>query len=370
MFGPVVKVLTALGCAGLCNLGIGAPRRLPPVLVVLRYIVALLNPWGHGYAEKQGRIKTRIAVAKNCFRTLGVIVRAIEVLLLEGSKPAIRYVLQALGLIGSVVLPMPFYPGNLDGVIGAGCTAVYLPMPTVKDFIRNLERALIGGLKPVAVVLSFDNPRWLKRCRKDYERLVELAQEYGFILISDEAYRDLAYDGKVWSLMQVSGWERVGVCIQTASKPFCMAGEKLGAIIARATWITKIMVIKSRDSEGGSPAAQKAYATALWCTWFPRRLAQMYRKRAEYTIVLLKRIGITDIALSHGGMFLYFRISGMSSAEFDAAFKELGFEISPGERFGESDQIRWCLNQPNWVTRRAVAAVSQVLAGLSVEMAA
>jgi aspartate/methionine/tyrosine aminotransferase len=328
-------------------------------------MVAVLNPFGHGYAEKQGRIQTRLALTKNCLRTLGVVINASQVLLLEGSKPGIRYVLQALGLIGKVGLPMPFYPGNLDGVLGAGCEPHFIPMLSVNGFIEYLEALLVGGFRPVAVVLSFDNPRWLKRSKKDYERLVELARIYGFILISDEAYRDLAYDGKVWSLMQVEGWEQVGFVIQTASKPFSMAGDKLGAIIARQDWIINsgpVMVIKARDSEGGSPAAQKAWATALWCTWYPRRLAQMYRRRAEFVVDLLRQIdGIIDIDIPFGGMFVYFRIVGMTSAEFASAFQQHGFEVSPGERFGEPDRIRWCLNQPNWVTRQGVVAVAKVL---------
>jgi len=94
MFKLIVKFLTAMGVAGLCNSAIGSPRNIPPLLAVLRFIVAILNPWGHGYAEKQGRIQTRKALAKNVFRTLGATIVPEQILLLEGSKPAIRYILQ------------------------------------------------------------------------------------------------------------------------------------------------------------------------------------------------------------------------------------------------------------------------------------
>ena len=366
----LIRILRALGCEGLANFGIGSPRQLPPILAVLRFQIASLNPWGHGYAKKQGRIKTRKALAANCRRTLGVVINPGQVLLLEGSKPSIRYILQALALVGKVVLPMPFYPGHLDGVIGAGCEPCYLTMISVGHFIKNLEAALAGGFRPVAVVLSFDNPRWLRRSKEDYVHLVELARQYKFVLISDEAYRDLAYDGKVWSVMQVPGWERLAVCIQTASKPFCMAGWKLGAIIARSELLPKLLVFKGRDSEGGSPAAQKAYRIALWCDWYPRNVAQMYSRRAKYAVERLRAAGVSEIDLPVGGVFVYFRLNGIDSATFAAALQELGFEVSPGERFGEPDCIRWCLNQGNWVTRLATLAVTQVFLTCRVEKAA
>ncbi|MDE2311698.1 MAG: pyridoxal phosphate-dependent aminotransferase [Patescibacteria group bacterium] len=335
---------------------------MPPLLAVLRFVVALCNPWGHGYAERQGRFGTRKAIARNVRLTLGSVLNESQILLLEGSKPAIRYVLQGLGLVGNVVLPMPFYPGNLDSVLGAGCKPYHIAMPTVEEFIYNLKTALMDGLRPVAVVLSFDNPRWLPRNKDDYQYLVDLARRYRFVLVSDEAYRDLAFDGQVSSLMQVPGWEKVGVCIQTASKPFCMAGWKLGAVIASSENLPKILAVKGRDSEGGSPAAQKAWATALWCTRYPRNLARKYHRRARFTVEKLYHVeGVEDLFMPFGGMFIYFRIRGWSSAEFAARFQELGFEVSPGERFGEPNHIRWCLNQENWVTKRAIAAAARIL---------
>ena len=362
-FKNLVRLLLALGCAGLGNFGIGSPRQMPPILAVLRYMFACLNPFGYGYEKNPGRKKTRQALAKNCFRTLRVLVHPDQILLLEGSKPALRYVLEALGKVGKVVLPMPFYPGNKGGVIRAGCQPHCIPMPTVKDYIINLTVELENGLRPVAVVLSFDNPRWLKRCKDDYVQLVTLAQRYNFILISDEAYRDLAFDGKVWSVMQASGWEQVAVCIQTASKPFCAAGWKLGAVISRPDleWQERLLEARSADSEGGSPAAQKAYEVALRCDWYPRRLAQMYRRRALYTIELFQTVGLTQVPMPYGGMFLYFVTTGEHTSDFVSQLKELGFEVSPGSKFGEPDKIRWCLNQPDWVTRRAVKAVGELV---------
>jgi alanine-synthesizing transaminase len=256
---------------------------------------------------------------------------------------------------------MPFYPGNLDGVLAAGCEPYHIAMTSVGHFVKNLEAALVGGLNPVAVVLSFDNPRWLRRTYDDYRYLLFLAKKYNFVLISDEAYRDLAYDGNVCSVMQVRGWQQFAVCIQTASKPFCMAGWKLGAIVASLELLPKILEVKGRDSEGGSPAAQKGYAAALWCVWYPQLLALKYHKRAIYTVSKLRAIGIIDIDRPLGGMFVYFGLRGMSSLEFVEKLKALGFEVTPGDRFGEPDMIRWCLNQPNWVTRLAVRAVAQVL---------
>lgn len=360
-FQKFVAILRALGMDGLCNFGIGSPRELPPLPVILRKNIAEWNPFGHGYAERQGRIKTRQALAANCGRTLGVEINPSQVLLLEGSKPAIRYVLQALRLVGKVVLPFPFYPGNKDGVLATDCEAFHLAMPSVAGFITNLRLALVGGLRPVAVVLSFDNPCWLGRTQQNYQDLVDLARMYGFLLISDEAYRDLAYDHKSYSVMQIEAWEKVAVCIQTASKAYCMAGHKVAALIATAELMEKIFPIKSKDSEGGSPAAQKAYKTALSCDWYPRRLATLYEKRAIYTKEALKAIGVKDFNPSCGGMFLYFRIPGVDSDGLASALQGHGFTVSPGSRFGELDMIRWCLNQPNWVTRRAVKALAKVL---------
>lgn len=361
-FLTFVTVLRALGCEGFANFGIGSPRGFPPLLAVLRYIIALCNPWGHGYALPEGRPSTLKAIAANCRATLGITIQLGQVMILEGSKPGIRYILEALSLQGIVVLPKPWYPGHLGGLKRTGCQAHFIAMPTVRAFIKTLQEELGAGLKPVAIILSFDNPRWLAREYDDYKDLVLLAQRYGFKIISDEAYRDLAYNGRVNSIMQVLGWERYAICLQTASKPFRMAGWKLGALITNEKWLQLILTRKREDSEGGSPPAQKAWAVALrWCRHYPRRLGQVYFARAKYTVEYLLTVpGIFDIRIPEGGMFLYFGI-GVDSIEFRDALLELGFEVSPGINFGEPDHIRWCLNQGHWVTRRAIVALAKIL---------
>ena len=292
-------------------------------------------------------------------------------MILEGSKSAVRMILEALALEGEVGVFFPWYPGHLGGIKRARCKAVPIKAADVKGWISNLRNMLEAGFKPVAVILSPDNPEWLPRELNDCQTLFKLARQYKFWIISDEAYLTLAFDGKSVSMTQVEGWEERVICLQTGSKPFCIAGWKLANLVARADLIGEnekskrgpLLELKCDDSEGGSKPAQKAYAVALWCTWYPRRLARKYFRRARFLVDLLHRLlpGIVEVKMPAGGMFVYFRVKGLDSTAFEQKLKALGFEIAPGEGFGQPDHIRWCLNQGRWVTLRAVRAATQIL---------
>jgi aspartate/methionine/tyrosine aminotransferase len=342
------------------DFGLGSPNEMPPLLAVSKYAFELFNN-RHGYAPGKGMLKTREAVLRRSQKLFCANLDAEKnIRIREGTRGAIPDILKAF--VGKVVVPLPFYPGHVDAIRETGCEEVLIQMPSVGHFLDKLEEMLAGGFRPSVVILSFDNPRWLPRTFKDYERVLGLAIKYKFIIISDEAYRDLGFDNvQVESIMRVPFWWTNAFVLESASKAFCGAGWKIGVVIASEQNIGLFDAVKAKRSEGGCIPAQLAYATALnLCWWYPKKIAARYQHRSRLTVSLLSQAGVMGIQDSFGGMFIYFRVQ-MDSKEFARELAKCGYLVRPGECFGEEGWIRWCLREPDRVTVGACGAVAKIL---------
>ncbi len=363
----IVKELAVLASeAGLKgDFGLGSPNEMPPLLALLRFIWELINPFTkrHGYAPQNGMKETRASIAERNREEFGIELDPDKnITIVEGTRGAIPDILK--GHVGKVVLPVSYYPGHLDAIMETGCEPVFIPMPSVQEFIKELMRRLMNrNFRPSAVILSFDNPRWLPRTHADYSQLVSLAKAFEFVLVSDEAYRELSYGGvRVESILRVKkSCLEVAYVTQSGSKAFCAAGWKVGAVIASPDWVAAVTARKAKRSEGGCIPVQLAYATALLhCRAYPGKIAERYRRRAALTIRLLQQAGLRDIKMSHGGMFLYFKVPG-DCEQFAREMAKCGYLVRPGPLFGEDGYIRWCLREPDQVTQGACAAVAGIL---------
>src|SRR5580692_880045 len=215
------------------DLGMGNPDGAAPEPVVKKLIEASKNPRNHRYSMSRGIPQLRLEIVKHYQARYGVALDPeAEAIVTIGAKDALAHLLFAvIGPDDAVVSPNPAYPIHQYGVIMAEGHACLLPMTTPADFLERLKHLYrTSTRKPKLILISFPhNPTTLCVDLDFFREIVELAREYGSMVVHDFAYADLCFDGyKAPSILQVPGAKDVAVEIYSMSKSFNMAGWRIG----------------------------------------------------------------------------------------------------------------------------------------------
>ena len=190
-----------------------------------------------------------------------------EAIVTIGAKDALAHLLfAAIGPDDAVVSPNPAYPIHQYGVIMAEGHACLLPMPTPAEFLERLKHLYkTSTRKPKLILISFPhNPTTMCVDLDFFREIVELAREYGSMVVHDFAYADLCFDGyKAPSILQVPGAKDVAVEIYSMSKSFNMAGWRIGFCLGIWKMTRALARIKSYLDYGVFQPLQIAAIIAL-----------------------------------------------------------------------------------------------------------
>ncbi len=287
----------------------------------------------------------------------------------EGSRLLLVSACEALFQPGDQIgMPARYYNGHWDAVRKFGLCPVLVPSTTAAKYVAGIEDCLKGGWRPKAVVTCFvSNPSGITCRVSEYEKLVGLAHEFGFVVLDDYAYGALDYaQGYVPCSLSVPGALDVVLWFGTASKMFSAASWKVGFAVGRQDRIALLTQAKSIYSEGGSRPGQLATATGLReCGDDVARTRDLYRHRAELTTSLLQQAGMSGATMPDGGMFGWYPVP----AEYQGGSVRLADELSKrgvivrDDRLygGQGTHIRWCLRVPDEDTRYVVEQVADLL---------
>jgi alanine-synthesizing transaminase len=206
--------------------------------------------------------------------------------------------------------------------------------------------------------------------REFYVDVVKLAKKYGFMVISDFAYADVAFDGYIPpSFLSVPGASEVGVEFTTMSKGYNMAGWRVGFCCGNTEMVRALGVIKGYFDYGMFQAIQIAAILALRETdTAVESQAHLYQQRRDVLVQGLRRIG-WDANAPRAGMFLWVPIpepwrSRLSTMDFAMLLLEQGdVAVSPGSGFGEAGEgfLRMALVENENRLRQAVRQIARCL---------
>ena len=192
------------------DLGMGNPSDPPQDLVVEKLAEAARDPKNHGYSEAMGILSLRREVAAKYFKTHGVrLDPQREVVVCLGSKEGFGHL--CLALVGpgdTAIVPAPSYPAHLYAVSMAAANAILLEVTQTEKLLANVDytcRHMVP--RPKVCILNFPhNPSTTVVEPEFYVEMVKLAKRYGFMVISDLAYADIAFDGyKAPSFLAAAG---------------------------------------------------------------------------------------------------------------------------------------------------------------------
>ncbi len=250
------------------DFGMGNPDGATPKHIVDKLVEAALKPPTHRYSVSRGIPRLRKAICTWYKTRYNVdLDPETEAIVTIGSKEGIAHLcLAILDSRDTVLVPNPSYPIHIYGPVIAGAHVVSVPVHDREQFLAELE-ALIPRMvpRPKALIVNFPSNPTTECVELPFlARLVELAREYGFHLIQDLAYADIAFDGyKPPSVLEVPGAKDVAVEFFTLSKSYNMPGWRVGFMVGNPVLVSALSRLKSYFDYGTFTPIQVASIAAL-----------------------------------------------------------------------------------------------------------
>jgi LL-diaminopimelate aminotransferase len=347
LFAELERKVAAKRAAGVdvISLGIGDPDTptFPEIVTAAQQAVA--DPSTHTYPTNRGLAAFRRGVAEFYDRRFGVELDPdTEVMPAIGAKECIFNLNLAFLDPGEVSLVSdPGYPVYTGGPLLAGAQPVLLPLRPDLDFAPDL-----AGLEPAALerarlmFLNYpNNPTGAIAPPGLFERALTLAAEHDFLLVHDNAYSEITFDGyRAPSLLESPGAKDVAVEVFSLSKGYNMTGWRCAAIVGNAEAIEHYWRLKSNIDSGLFEAVQLAGVAAL----APERDAEVqdmcavYERRRDLVCDALAQAGV-EVEPPKGTIYIWAPIPPgfeSSAAYCEHVLDQAGVVISPGDAYGPS----------------------------------
>jgi alanine-synthesizing transaminase len=358
------------------DLGFGNPDLPSPQVAVDKLCEAAQNTRNHRYSASRGLPKLRQAVTDLYQRRFGVELDPdLEVIATIGAKEGFSHLMWVLLDKGDAALvPSPSYPIHIWGPLFAGATVKEIRMGPDQDFFANIQEAYdYCWPKPRVVVLSFPhNPTTACVDLAFMQRIVDWARERGVVLVHDNAYAELGFDGyEPPSILQADGAKECAVELYSMTKSFSMAGWRMAYLVGNSEVVQALAKMKSYLDYGAfQPIQIAATVTLNEDPEHPREVQPIYQSRRDALCDGLNRIG-WEIEPPRGTMFAWAPIPEpyreMGSIEF-ASFlvKDAHVATSPGVGFGPGGDghVRFALIENEQRIAQGIRSLKRVLTKL------
>jgi LL-diaminopimelate aminotransferase len=263
-----------------------------------------------------------------------------EVVPLIGSKEGIAHTAFGFAEPGDVcVIPEPGYLAYLGGAILADATPHVVPLRQRQGFLLELDELPREVLARTRIVyVNYPNNPTAATAPRDYlERLVSRCRELDTLLVYDNAYSELAYDGyRPASIFEVDGARDVAIEFHSLSKTYNMTGWRSGWAVARPELAGVLAKVKSFIDTGAFMAVQAAGIAALesWREFLPRNL-EIFKARRDAAVSAFRANGFA-CDVPRATMYLWVPLpDGIPSAVFaERLMSEEGVIVLPGAAFG------------------------------------
>ena len=354
--------------ADVISLGIGDPDLPTPAHIIEALTSAAHDPATHQYPSNQGELGFREAVAGYYRRRFGVQLDvATEVVPLLGAKEGIAHICLALLDPGDVALAAdPGYPVYTTGPLIAGGVPVPLPLVPSLGFQPDLE-----AIDPVVLARARmifvnypNNPTGAVIEDDFFARLVAFAKANDLIVVHDNAYGDITFDGYVApSFLETPGAKEVGVEVFSLSKSYNMTGWRAGAMVGNEDVIDAYWRLKTNMDSGMFAVVQRAAATALSspqeCV---REMCDIYQRRRDILVEALTGLGMT-VNAPKATIYLWVAApDGHTSASFtELMLDQADVVVTPGAAYGDSGEgyVRLSLTVPDELLQEAASRIEE-----------
>jgi LL-diaminopimelate aminotransferase len=361
------------------DLGAGDADLPPPAAAVAALQAAAEVPAMQRYGFGMGLVAYREAVRAFMQRRFGQRVDAMsEVVPLLGSKEGLAHVAFAfLGAGDVAIIPDPAYQAYLGGTLLSDATPYVYALRPRTNFLVDLDEIPADVLARTRVLyLNYPNNPTAAIAPRDYlERVVRTCLERDILLVYDNAYSEMGFDGYVPpSIFEIEGARDVAIEFHSLSKTFNMTGWRCGWAVASPAIASALTKVKSFTDTGQYMGIQAAGVAALesWEQFVPQNLA-VFAARRDAAVTAFRANGFSCEA-PQATMYLWIPLpGGIASASFAERLREEeGVIVMPGSGFGAGGEgfFRVSFIQDGPRIAEAAVRAGRVLRAMQGEVAA
>jgi aspartate aminotransferase len=371
-FSDIVQIrnkVMALRAAGETVHGFhgGEPFFATPVPIKYGMMRALVEDRTR-YAPSSGMEPLREAIAQKLRDVNKMKVTADHVLLTVGGSHALYAAFQSVLDPGDDALVFsPYWTPIRDLITGA--QARPLLVPTISARNHGITEALERYATPNTRAIYYNtpqNPNGVVFTREDAEHVAAFAKKRNLIVIADEAYEDLVYEGEHFSIATLPGMAERTITAYTLSKTFSMTGFRIGYVVAGEPWMTGVRKIILYSTNGVSTPTQWA---ALEAMQMPRDILakrrQEYKKHRDLLVPALNRLGL-ECAPPDGAFYVFpkcGRIHKDSRKAAEILLDQAHVATIPGVAFGAQGEghLRFSYSISTEMVEAGIAALERFL---------
>lgn len=351
------------------DLFVGTPDFKPSEHIMAAVKQAADDPENYKYSL--GDTDELIEAVKSWYNTrYGVELNSNEIMSVAGSQEGFAHIAMTVCNAGDLVLvPNPGYPIFEVGPYLNDAVIDYYELDPDNHYIPMIENISEEKAKKAKMmIVSYPlNPTCTCADKAFYEKLIEFAKKYNILIVHDNAYSEITYDGREgFSFLSLPGAKEVGIEFNSLSKSYNLTGLRISFALGNAEVINKFKIIRSQFDYGTSYIVQKAAVAALIGPQDSvSKQRMLYEERRNALCDGLNSIG-WKIPYSEGTMFVWAPVPEGFDSSDDFCMQLLentGVLCTPGSAFGSLGEgyVRFALVLDTAAINEAVKLIAQWL---------
>lgn len=323
------------------SLGIGEPNFDTPANIVEAMTKAAENGATH-YTPNKGILPLRRAIAEY-LEQYDLHYNVEEIICTVGVAEAIFMVLGAyLDPGDEILVPDPAWLNYANVPLLNYAVSIPYVLSADKNYQADLEEMeeLVTEKTKILVVINPSNPIGAVQSEKTLERLAAFAIKHDLLVISDEIYDQLIYDGrKHRSIAALPGMRERTVVLNGFSKSYAMTGWRLGYAAAPIELIPPMLKLHAYMVTNATSMAQYGAVEALTGPQYSvQKMREEFERRRDFVVSSIKSVPLLDCNNPEGAFYVFVDVSktGMNGEQFVDFMIEHGVGMVPGTAFGRS----------------------------------
>ena len=356
------------------HLQIGEPDFVTPKNICDAAVKAVGEGQTH-YCNSQGIVPLRVEIAKKIERTHGVSVSPERVVVTPGAKPIMFYSIMALLEEGDeAIYPNPAYPIYESVINFTGAKPVPVPLREELDFRLDVDelKSKVTPRTKLIIINSPQNPTGGVLEEGDICAIADIAQKHDIIVLSDEIYDRIIYEGKPYSIACLPGMLDRTILVNGFSKTYAMTGWRLGYAIMPPELVDPVVELVVNNVSCTTTFVQHGGVEALAGPQDSvARMVDEFKKRRDLIVDGLNAIPGISCRRPKGAFYVFPNVKklGMDSARLaDYLLQKAGVATLAGTDFGKYGEgylrLSYANSQEN--IKKALERINTAVAKLAV----
>jgi len=339
------------------NFGVGEPDFDTPANIKEAAILAIKSGFTK-YCSVSGTLEIKNAVINKLKRDNGLVYTPEEIIVSSGAKHSLYNFFQSIIDYGDeVIIPAPYWVSYTDMVILAGGKPILIQTNDKVNFKitpESIERSLTHKTKAI-IINSPSNPTGITYTTKELEAIAQVCVKNKLLIVSDEIYEKLIYDGfKFASIAELSReTKELTIVINGVSKAYAMTGWRIGYAAGPKNIISAMTKVQSQSTSNASSISIKAAVEALNGTQkYVEYMRKEFEKRRNYIVKRLNAIKGIKCRNPEGAFYVFPNIKSFFGKTFNGKAVKSDIELTdyllntaktavvPGSAFGDSEYVR------------------------------